>query len=319
MDQQDFSQLHWLTQLLHGIEVGLVVIDRDYQVQLWNGFMENHSGLSSKEVQSRSLFSLFPDLPQQWLISKLEAAFLMESRSFTVWEQRPWVFPFANPRPVTGGLSMMHQNMTIQPLTNSQGTISHAALLIYDVSVQAQDRQKLSQANDRLEQLSQIDALTGLANRRQWQRLLAQEFDRCRRYQPASCLVVIDIDHFKQVNDTLGHSMGDQVLNRLGELLKDSLRKTDVVARYGGEEFVLLLTETRQEASIKLAERLRQSVEQLVFAFMPSLKITISLGLCPYHHELEGTEQWFELADQALYKAKRQGRNRLVCFEPHNG
>ncbi|WP_298441462.1 diguanylate cyclase [uncultured Ferrimonas sp.] len=312
MDNQQFAQLHWLTQLLQGIEVGLVVIDRDYKIQLWNGFMENHSGLSSKQVLTHSLFERFPELPQQWLLSKLESAFLLESRSFTVWEQRPWVFSFANSRPITGGLEKMHQNMTVQPLKNSHGDISHAALIIYDVSVQAQDRMMLSNANGRLEQLSQIDGLTGLTNRRQWETLLNHEFNRCSRYDQASTLLVLDIDHFKQVNDKRGHAVGDQVLVGLANLLQQRLRKSDVIARYGGEEFVILLTETAPQQARMLAERIRQAVEEMVFDLDPPLQITISLGVCGFNGNIGSANQWFELADQALYRSKNEGRNRLT-------
>lgn len=309
------AQLHWLTQLLQGIEVGLVVIDRDYKIHLWNGFMENHSGLTSKQVVDQSLFDRFPELPEQWLISKLESAFLLESRSFTVWEQRPWVFPFANSRPITGGLEKMHQNMTIQPLRNSHGEISHAALIIYDVSVQAQDRIALEQTNGRLEQLSQIDGLTGLTNRRQWDTLIAQEFNRCQRYNHSSTLLVLDIDHFKHVNDELGHAVGDEVLVGLANLLQTHLRKTDVIARYGGEEFVVLLTDTPDKQAVVMAERLRQRVEKLVFDTEPPLQITISLGVCGFSKELSSVQQWFEKADQALYESKDSGRNRITIAE----
>ncbi|QIZ77764.1 diguanylate cyclase [Ferrimonas lipolytica] len=312
MDNHEFEQLHWLTQLLQGIEVGLVVIDRDYKVKLWNGFMENHSGVLSNDVLEQSLFERFPELPQQWLLSKLESAFLLESRSFTVWEQRPWVFSFANSRPITGGLEKMHQNMTIQPLKNSNGNISHAALVIYDVSVQAQDRMKLTSANDRLEQLSQVDGLTGLTNRRQWESLLEREFHRCSRYDQSSSLVVLDIDNFKLVNDQRGHAVGDKVLVGLANLLKSCLRKSDCIARYGGEEFVIILTETSPVQAQLLAERIRETVEQMVFDLQPPLKVTVSLGVCGFRKVLTSPKQWFELADQALYRSKNEGRNRLT-------
>lgn len=311
MNDHEIEHLHRLTQLLQGIEVGLVVINRDYQVQLWNGFMENHSGLSAQQVREQSLFDLFPDLPKEWLISKLEAAFLLNSRSFTVWEQRPFVFPFAYSRPITGGNQMMCQNMTVQPLQDLSGNVSHAALILYDVSVQAADRRQLTSANEKLERLSQIDPLTGLANRRQWESALEQEFQRCRRYQPPSCLLVVDVDHFKKVNDEYGHAAGDQVLNELGNLLARTLRKTDIVARYGGEEFVVLLTETRMEHGVMLAERLRVAVSEMVIKLPQSLNITVSLGLCAYQHELPSSQAWFEAADRALYQAKQNGRNRL--------
>ncbi len=314
-DREQLDQLHCLTQLLQGIEVGLIVIDRDYHVHLWNGFMENHSGFRNAQVLGKSLFETFPELPQEWLISKLESAFLLESRSFTVWEQRPWVFPFPNSRPITGGLEKMHQNMTIQPLRNSYGQISHAALIIYDVSVQAQDSLMLAQANEQLQQLSQVDGLTGLTNRRQWDLLIGQEFNRSKRYNQDSCLLVIDIDYFKKVNDLRGHDVGDEVLKGMAQLLKQQLRESDIVARYGGEEFVVLLPNTALAQAKELAERIRLNVEAHVFNVEPPLSVTISSGLCEYRQSLSDTQDWFKLADQALYLSKSNGRNQVTIAE----
>jgi diguanylate cyclase (GGDEF)-like protein len=274
--------------------------------------MENHSGVDAATIMNKSLFDTFPDLPKAWLTHKLETAFFLKSRSFTVWEQRPWVFPFANPRPITGGSEMMMQNMTIQPLANMSGEICHAALVVFDASVQAEDREQLQNANNQLAHLSQIDPLTGLANRRQWKKALKNEYDRCRRYQPPSSLLVIDIDHFKSINDRFGHAIGDKVLLELGKLLKNLLRKTDVVSRYGGEEFAILLTETNGTKGLALAERLRTAIEQLQIRVPESISITASIGVCAFEHGLNSPNEWFEKADRALYDAKKSGRNRVA-------
>ncbi|TKB56801.1 sensor domain-containing diguanylate cyclase [Ferrimonas aestuarii] len=305
----ELDALHLLTQLVQTIEVGLVVLDTDLNIAHWNSFMENHSGLRSSDVRNQSLFACFPDLPKQWLTSKLNTAFLLNNRAFTTWEQRPYIFKFPNSRPVTGQSPFMYQNLTIQPLSNRNGQVKHVALLIYDVTVEANHRQALSK-------MSKVDTLTGLANRRSWQEHLDREMERCRRYKQSATLMVLDIDHFKSINDTLGHSAGDEVLAQVGEQLKALIRKSDIAARYGGEEFTLLLPETKLEPATLLAERIRSSISKLEVETESGLaKFTVSIGLASYTGKVKNQSHWFQCADQALYQAKEQGRNRCVSYQ----
>ncbi|TKB51421.1 GGDEF domain-containing protein [Ferrimonas sediminicola] len=302
----ELDALHLLTQLVQTIEVGLVVLDRQFRVHLWNSFMENHSGQRASQVRGKRIFDLFEELPEAWLTGKLETAFLLNNRAFTTWEQRPCIFKFPNSRPITGQSPHMYQNLTIQPLSNRYGEVNNVALVVYDVTVEANHRQALSK-------MSQVDTLTGLANRRMWQQHLEQEFERSRRYGHPSTLMVLDIDHFKTINDTLGHSAGDRVLAAVGQKLGQLLRKSDVAARYGGEEFTLLLPETTQEQASLLAERIRATMSELVVETdAGEASFTVSIGYAPFHDGLKDNKAWFEAADKALYEAKRQGRNRCI-------
>ncbi len=140
LETSQLNELHWLMEMLYNIDVGLVVLDKDYKVQLFNGFMENHSGLLPKEVKDESLFDLFTEIPQEWFERKAESVFLLKNKAFTIWEQRPYLFKFESYRPVTGSTDFMYQNTTFMPLLSSTGIVTHLCLLVYDVTDNAMNK-----------------------------------------------------------------------------------------------------------------------------------------------------------------------------------
>ncbi|MDK2779213.1 MAG: GGDEF domain-containing protein [Pseudomonadota bacterium] len=154
------------------------------------------------------------------------------------------------------------------------------------------------------------DPLTGLPNREAYQNRLEEELSRHHRYGGALSLVVCDVDHFKNINDTYGHLAGDKVLQLISRSLRKQLRDSDFIARYGGEEFVILMPETNADEAMLAAEKLRQRVEQSPFNFRKErVPITMSFGISEFY-KLEAPDVVFERADKALYRAKEEGRNR---------
>ena len=163
---------------------------------------------------------------------------------------------------------------------------------------------------------AQTDALTGLANRRALVEAVERAINRYRRSGEACTLLFIDIDHFKPVNDTYGHSAGDDLLQRIAAALGERLRRHDLLARYGGEEFVALLPETDIEAATALAEALRARVESMRFdALAGELPVRISIGVAELGPALQTAEDVIAAADAAMYSAKRLGRNRVCVAE----
>lgn len=307
------SDVHWLMDLLQTIEVGIVVLDGDIRVRSWNDFMENHSGISAGEAQSADLFRLFPDLPRDWLERKLNTVRLLKTRSFSVWEQRPYLFRFRNRRPITGTEPYMFQNITFFPVTDQSGSVEGVCLLVYDVTDMANSRRQLEKSNAQLKRLSQIDGLTGLLNRSTWEAFMLTEFERHFRYGSEPALMMVDIDHFKPINDTYGHLVGDEVIRQISSLIKFNLRQPDIAGRYGGEEFAIILPETELEGAKCFAERIRTVIErQRLQCLDQNLLVTVSIGIAPWSHSYQKTDQWLNAADQALYEAKRGGRNRVV-------
>jgi diguanylate cyclase (GGDEF)-like protein len=175
----------------------------------------------------------------------------------------------------------------------------------------------MTEQSRRLKGMAVTDALTGAFNRR----YLELQAVRCvrdwDRYHHNASLVLLDIDHFKRVNDKFGHGVGDVALTRLVGLIQQRLRKVDIICRYGGEEFALLLSGTSASMARHVAEELRRVVERA--QILPEGNMTISAGVCGVAHA-QDMEHWFKLADAALYQAKRNGRNRVevapAIFEP---
>jgi two-component system cell cycle response regulator len=169
--------------------------------------------------------------------------------------------------------------------------------------------------NHRLEALAQTDPLTQLVNRRALTIRLVTEMERVRRYNAPLAMLLIDLDHFKLINDTYGHLAGDDVLFSVASLLQRAVRTVDLVARYGGEEFVIVLPETGRQGAIAFAERLRDRLasNRFTIAGNPEIRVTASIGVATYPAPgLDSVEDLFKAADSALYRAKGSGRN-LVC------
>ena len=168
-----------------------------------------------------------------------------------------------------------------------------------------------------LESLSVTDDLTGLHNHRALQQRLRDEFLRAQRYNAPLSVLMIDIDHFKQVNDKLGHLFGDFVLAEIAKVLGKAVRETDFLARYGGEEFLVLLPQTHFAGSLPVADRIWRSVAQKEFADgKSSVRITVSVGVSFFPNKnVASADDLLANSDQALYQAKREGRNRICIFQ----
>jgi diguanylate cyclase (GGDEF)-like protein len=312
----ELGELHWLLDVLQSIDVGLVVLDRDYHVQVWNSFMANHSGRPPQDVIGKPFFRLFADVPEDWFRRKVESVRLLKNRAFTTWEQRPYLLRFKNYRPITGSAEYMYQNITFIPLTSVTGEVEHIGVVINDVTDVAVSRRDLQAANQELERLSRTDRLTQLNNRGYWEECLQQEFRRLRRTRHPGALIMFDIDHFKKVNDTHGHPAGDEVIRQTAARLRETMRATDVAGRYGGEEFAVILVETAAEGALTFAERLRGAIAaQTVRHERIEIRYTISLGVAEIGERIDTPKQWIECADRALYEAKHGGRNRAMLYQ----
>jgi two-component system cell cycle response regulator len=170
--------------------------------------------------------------------------------------------------------------------------------------------------NLRLEALATTDPLTRVLNRRALLDRLNAEVDRAKRYDSGLTMLLLDVDFFKQINDTAGHLAGDRVLRQLGALLEDAMRKVDVIARYGGEEFVAILPETSTDGGVAFAERLRERIAAHEFDVgrERAVHLTVSIGIATFPSaHVDSTEDLFARADEALYRAKSAGRNQ-VCI-----
>ncbi len=176
---------------------------------------------------------------------------------------------------------------------------------------------QLEEKNRELEQLSIRDGLTGLYNHRHLHELLNEEYDRSRRTEEPVSVVMLDLDRFKEVNDTRGHQAGDRVLEELAAILRESAREIDRLGRYGGEEFMAILPDSDAAAAVVFAERVREMVEKQRFDIQEEqpLRMTISAGVATFpQHDADSPRRLVHQADLALYSAKNSGRNQVVRY-----
>ena len=309
------SSCHVPAELLDSIEVGIAVIDRNFNVQVWNKFLENHSAKKANAIIGTSLFSHFPEIEEKWLRTKVDPVFNLNSPVFIIWEQRPYLLKFDCNRPVTCAAEFMYQNVTIFPIVDKSGRVERFCMLVYDVTEQALGKLGMEHLNEELKTASRVDGLTGLFNRRYWQERFDEMHKLCVRRDKPSTALMLDIDHFKRINDTYGHQAGDKVIKMLAALIKRCVRETDLAGRYGGEEFAIILNDSTVNDAKAVAERIRQLAQRLVVEHEgESISFTVSLGLAQFSPDFKGAMAWLECADQALYEAKENGRNQYRIY-----
>lgn len=165
---------------------------------------------------------------------------------------------------------------------------------------------------ERVRHMAYVDGLTGVFNRRYFEIRVQEEIERAKRYSGAMSLIMIDIDHFKRMNDEYGHLMGDDVLRQISTIFSQNLRKVDVGCRYGGEEFTIIVPETTGEDAYYVADKLRRVIQTTVFPGVPSA-VTISAGVASYPANGDNRDALIKAADEALYSAKQSGRNTVVA------
>lgn len=168
---------------------------------------------------------------------------------------------------------------------------------------------------NRIEALSQKDGLTGLYRRSVFNEKLKEEFSKAKNFKYILGMMMIDIDHFKNINDKYGHQAGDEILKKVASIIKNCVYETDFVARYGGEEFIVIMPRAQREGSFRKAEYIRENIEKTKFKVgMVELKITISIGIAYYPLDAETLDKLIEKADMALYYSKEHGRNRTTDY-----
>ena len=312
----ELKDIHWLVDMVQNIDVGLIVLELDLKVKVWNGFMENHSGLIAAHVVDKDLTDLFEELPLTWLKQKINSVCLLKNKAFTTWEQRPFVFKFKSYRQITSSAEFMYQNVTFLPLTDITGKVTQVCMIIYDVTDVALNKQAFQDVNNKLETLSQTDRLTNLFNHEYWQECCEKEYKRHTRTKQPAALIMFDIDHFKKVNDNYGHPFGDEVIVGVADCLRNNMRETDLAGRYGGEEFTLLLVDTDLNNAKLVAERLRLAIENHPFQYRGErIKVTVSLGISEITSNILNYKTWIKTADLGLYIAKDTGRNKIGISE----
>jgi len=204
-------------------------------------------------------------------------------------------------------------HMVLEAIAIEKDTKIMTELMLEMLQRNATLNRELEHKIKEVERLSVTDHLTGLFNRRRFLDVLIKEIDRMRRYESPFSIIMFDIDHFKHVNDTYGHDVGDFVLKELSNIIQDRLRSADTFARWGGEEFLILAPEISFEDTLLLGEKLRELIESHDFSPVPTL--TSSFGVISSADDVEiSVTELTKAVDEALYEAKTSGRNCVVAY-----
>jgi diguanylate cyclase (GGDEF)-like protein len=294
--------------------LGLVVLDARKRIVLWNQWMASHSGMAANRVEGQDLFDLFPELLGQRLELAVHSALTNNIAAHLPQALNRTPFPLY-PSGTWGG-ERVEQSIAVTPF--SEGRERFCLVEISDVSSTVGRERLLRDQAESLRAQSYVDGLTGIANRRHFDVALQRELGRAQRHGSELSLLLMDIDSFKAYNDHFGHQQGDACLAMVAEAFAGKLqRAADLAARYGGEEFAAVLPDTGPEQARQHAEAIRASIAALKITHAPAAGrpyVTMSIGVASFDKtRLNDAESLLRAADQALYAAKRGGRDRVVA------
>ena len=297
------------------------MIGKDHRIIHWNKALEELSGIKAEEVIGTSqhwkaFYSLERPCMADFLVDGLiDEIPLLYSGKYVKSELIEGAYEATDFFPEMGEAGRW-LHFTAAAVRNSKGDMVGAIETLEDITEKKRMEEALRESEERYRELSIVDALTQLYNSRHFYNQLRMEIDRSNRYKEhPMTLILLDLDNFKAVNDTYGHVEGDQVLLRLGQVIKRCMRKTDSAYRYGGEEFTILLPMTTSKDAAVIAERIRTEFKKENFFPTPGkdFQMTVSLGLAQYKPQ-EDTKAFVNRVDQLMYQAKKNGKDR-VYFE----
>lgn len=286
--------------IVENFEDGIVAIDSHHSIVLFNEGAQKIFGYTAEEVVGRHLNILLPErfhLQHDLMIEEFGASGKLTKHSSARTRQ-------------TFGLRKDGSEFvaSISIIKTGSGMNLSYASVIRDIS-------ENKKTEDELLRLASTDPLTGAFNRREFTALADQESQRANRYNHPLSIMMLDLDHFKKLNDTYGHAAGDKALQRFTTLCCNALRTVDIFGRWGGEEFVALLPETDAEGAAIIAERLRKLVSQSILVYNDQkIQLTTSIGIAQYRSGELTVEGPLSRADSAVYDAKKAGRNQISVY-----
>lgn len=318
-------------EILDHMPIGALVLDREFRILHWNKCLESWTGLPMAEMLGKDIRTLYPELAGPKYSGRLESLFQGGAPVIFSYHLHKHLIPARLPdgsyrrqQCIASALDLPETDaplviLTLQDVTEVHTRLRETAQLrdqaLAELERRKQTEELLRQNEEKLRLLATTDELTGVANRRRLMEAMRAEEMRSRRYQKPLAFLMVDADHFKRINDTYGHDVGDTALTMLTSALQDHLREVDLAGRLGGEEFGVLLPETGLEDAARVAERIRKAVLELeIPAGARSIGLSVSIGVAALRLDCrdECVEEVMKRADEALYRAKSEGRNRVV-------
>ena len=284
------------------VENGILILDRDLKVYFWNSWLELNTSISKTKIENKKLSDFFDNTTLKSLKRKVNITLKLDTATFIDAKINKFLIPINREKITNSIFKFMQQDITIKKFKYDL-----VAVLIYDVTPLLEAEYVISRQLEKVKKLATTDNLTQIHNRQKFNTVLEQEIKRAQRHNRKLSLILFDIDHFKLVNDTYGHLVGDDVLKAIVNVVSSLIRKSDVFARWGGEEFTVLLPETDINGAKLLAEKLRSKIDETVFDVVGHK--TCSFGVSEYIKHSK--EELINEADEALYFVKENGRNAV--------
>jgi diguanylate cyclase (GGDEF)-like protein len=298
-----------LREALDLLPLGIIVLDHEGRIRAWNAWLSDHTRLDLDRVSGKTLSELFPGFENprfEWALEQVLEGGLPQilSQSFN-----RYLIPIKTPETERDGLNFMQQSVQLSPLSE-EGALCLVSII--DVSENVLRSSALVKMAKTLQESALHDSLTELYNRRFMWEWLEHEFSQARRYDYSVGCLLLDIDHFKTINDTLGHDAGDRALCDLARLLSAQVRESDVVVRFGGEEFAMLFPHCALSDGVRRAEHIVDTVRQSSLGGLDAGRVTCSVGVAIFDPAYPVTgDELLKQADVRLYEAKQAGRNRV--------
>jgi diguanylate cyclase (GGDEF)-like protein len=297
--------------LVDALPFGVLLVDASLHVCGWNQWIAQKTGIPAQQAQGKTLQELFQDFRSPRLLSAVELCIKHKSPQLISQTLNRYVIPI----PVSfesHNLTLMQQQVNVAPLTDSQGE-TLAVVSINDVTESIAKSYALAQLAKKMELQSNHDQLTGAYNRHFLWSWLPPQLKQCVRHGESLSCLMLDIDHFKRINDTYGHDVGDAVLCGFAKVVGAQLRESDILVRYGGEEFVALLTRADAPVAWEIAGRILQELRLATIAPLDAGAVRCSIGVASWTPEIPcSAEELLNRADRHLYQAKQNGRDQAV-------
>ncbi len=295
------------------LPIGVFVLDVNHKIRLWNKWLVDKTSMAEQEVLGKTLSELYVGLNHHRFTWAVDHVIANRSPQILSQALNSYIIPIHVETHGPRNIEFMQQYVQIEPVT-THGHV-YAVVSVVDVTESMVRSSALADLTTKYQQESIVDPLTGLYNRRFMWGWLVPQLNLARREEASLGCIIIDIDHFKRLNDDFGHDVGDKVLKSFSRLLKGGLRDSDIMVRYGGEEFVVLLPSIDLSGANGTAMRLIERLRTTALSNFKVGEISCSMGVSSFdpNDPISG-EELIKFADNCLYRAKETGRNRVVSM-----
>jgi len=316
-----------LRQIINATDAGIIILDKDARIQVWNKWMINHANMEQSFILNKTLEEVFNDPIDKRLISAIDDALKHDQSSFFSSKLHKHLLPLYHK---DGHKELLNQKITVSRLA-SENSERYCIININDVSSSAkreaslkeqaktlkETTEDLKKSEKRIRHIAFHDSLTNLANRTLFHDRLNMAVEQTRRNQEYMSVMMIDIDYFKQINDSYGHDIGDALLIEIGERIKKCIRASDTAARLGGDEFAVILTQLKKlnlDGIAKIANSINKCLSDPIILKNVTIKTSGSIGVSIFPLDADNTEDLIKNADLAMYNAKDNGRSNWQFY-----